>query len=984
MMPDALTQEQILEMFEDATPLILNNKTEDVYFAKKECEEYLEGKNQNVSSMLPLSVYYIISQLPSSEQIKFINEHIDYIKKHNDDIFLYNMIYPKSLSYYLSLDVLNEIAKLDKDIFEKIVNGNFENLTNGFSHQDFMAFYTKHYDVLNKQNNIHFVNNLHCHWRLCWQNLTQDEITFGNHSNVIDFDWDVDYEFIVFILEQYRDKIKTFKSCEMLRLLTHIESVRLNTSINIQGKEAYLSLLMHKQMIEENKEQLDNCFACASNYELEDFFYSVCGKTQKLYVSTFYESIIKSHDIKGFVGALHPDITYDLYHHNKELFSDMTLTNWVTMCCQRGEFNEQYKEIIDTFKIEDIKGLFQFNIWCTNYSALEYVEQKYREELELGEDIKQANGTSEIFSENYFKDLKKLKYLLNHKLITREDEKYRMCFQKVLDYFKDKHIIKEENEYSVKEAEKLFFKIVRGLSITILYSISSIEQIASFNRTGAFFYGVSSFTIEQLGKYNVKEHNKLCKLFSDYYFSKASILKLMFVVGYHHTRAILKLNHDYSVLEHLTENINMKEISLDKDGNPILNHEILNLLFPDKTYSRIKEMLEDKNDLYTYFPRIFSEWEAIKSNVKKISLSAVVDFLKSHDVSVSPKYYRLDGKFKFIGCKDDLVKETLSLHNEILKRYASTIPRISGVCGEYSYEVLRLHDMNSLTVGNKTDCCFTVLGNGYSCLKHSVTSENGRILVIKKNGELLAQSWIWRNGDLLCLDNIEIQKKEAAVDFLDVYLDFADKLIQKSFEYEGDCNCIKNVTIGYTDFDKPIIGIKNYPFLIAKECKLDNYNKKDRLGNNKIVLDKLPAPIEEVEYLDSKNVQCLIKGSRNFNLFQSEYLYQDERKDVFYYHSDINQEENDLEIMNQRINALRYVKLEEENHLELFSYLDVSDLKEAYCNEDWYYIVYQNGEVESYIHSFDPRAQIELSKTDTKTCDMELEKRKVLTYSLTS
>ena len=29
---------------------------------------------------------------------------------------------------------------------------------------------------------------------------------------------------------------------------------------------------------------------------------------------------------------------------------------------------------------------------------------------------------------------------------------------------------------------------------------------------------------------------------------------------------------------------------------------------------------------------------------------------------------------------------------------------------------IRLDDIEALAIGNKTDCCFTVLGNGYSCL----------------------------------------------------------------------------------------------------------------------------------------------------------------------------------------------------------------------------------------------------------------------------
>ena len=212
----------------------------------------------------------------------------------------------------------------------------------------------------------------------------------------------------------------------------------------------------------------------------------------------------------------------------------------------------------------------------------------------------------------------------------------------------------------------------------------------------------------------------------------------------------------------------------------------------------------------------------------------------------------------------------------MLNRTESSIPRIVGTKDEYSYEILRLDDMEGLVVGNKTDCCFTVLGNGYSCLKHAVTSKNGRILVIKKNNEILAHSWIWRNGDLLCLDNIEISKTISQVDFIEVYLQLADEMMKKSFKEEGLDSCIKNITIGFTNFDKKVNGIENYSCLISKTCDLKEKNFGDRLGQNRKFVDGLPQPLEEVGYSDSKNVQYLIRGNGNFNLGQIYHSYKDE------------------------------------------------------------------------------------------------------------
>ena len=266
----------------------------------------------------------------------------------------------------------------------------------------------------------------------------------------------------------------------------------------------------------------------------------------------------------------------------------------------------------------------------------------------------------------------------------------------------------------------------------------------------------------------------------------------------------------------------------------------------------------------------------IRLNGKDKTLNTIIDFLKSDEISIPPDYYRLVGLFKFIGCNNSIVNETLSLHDQMLKRNESSIPRIIGIKDGYLYEILRLDDMEGLVVGNKTDCCFTVLGNGYSCLKHAVTSRNGRILVIKKNNKILAHSWVWRNGDLLCLDNIEISKTISQVDFFEVYLQLADEIIEKSFKEEGLDNCIKNITIGFTNFDKKINGIENYPCLISKSCDLKDKNFENKLGQNRRFVDVLPQPVEEVEYSDSKNVQYIIRGTGKFKLGQIYHSYKDE------------------------------------------------------------------------------------------------------------
>lgn len=105
--------------------------------------------------------------------------------------------------------------------------------------------------------------------------------------------------------------------------------------------------------------------------------------------------------------------------------------------------------------------------------------------------------------------------------------------------------------------------------------------------------------------------------------------------------------------------------------------------------------------------------------------------------------------------------ETLQrIYNVGKTRVTSSIPRIEGQLGEYSYEILRLTDPLAVAIGTLTDCC-QELGNAAEvCMEHSMVDKHGRVFVIKdQEGNIVAQSWVWRNKDVLCFDNIEIPDK---------------------------------------------------------------------------------------------------------------------------------------------------------------------------------------------------------------------------------
>ena len=943
-----LTNEEFFKLIRsiesELVPLSISLNSEKEAIALKECDDYFNNKISNINDISPLAVYYIISKLDSKKQIEFLRKNIDYIKKHDNEIFMYTLMSPNSLSYYFSFEVIKELKKIDRDICIKVITSNQENLFNGFKPEEYLEFYKEFYEEINQMSNWDFVNSIYYNNRCFYNNIGENDINL-----IFEKQRKYNKEFMNFLLVNYKDKISNLKNRELLYFIKHIEDID-----------------VFKQVVLDNFSKIQNALKNITEYDLEEYFSEIDSDKQEILISNYFDYIINKNNLKKIVYRISPKILIDIYKKDIELFKDLTLNDWIKLSSKNRVFNEEIKNILDTFNIDNIEELFDTDFYYSIYlkesvTALRYIELKYRSNIITDGNITDIDINTSIFSEVYFKNLSELKELFKNNLITRTNDIYKKHLTNFILYLKNKNIIIDIDN-SFNEVEKLFYKIVMGKSISIVYEIDNITEITLINRIGSLEFNTDEFTINQLENYNVKHHKQLCSNFdkSDWHIKeyKKLILKLLLMIGFNNSKTLLEIDDSLPVIEHLVGNVDVKNIKLDQYGNPILNKKIINLLFRD--ISKIKDMLENKdNDLYKYFPRIFNEWEMIKLNEKDKSLKLILDYLKSDDVSVPPKYFRLEGLFKDIGCGNSIVSETLLLHDEMLKRVDSTIPKVSGFKDNYTYEMLSLDDFSLLSVGNKTDCCFTVLGNGYSCLKHACTSKNGRVFVVKKDGEIIAHSWVFRNGDLLCFDNIEISKKINCVDFFDLYLEAIDEIINTSYTCEGINDCIKNVTVGFTNFDKEIKGIENYPCLILKTCDLKDKAFGSRLGFNRKFVDKLPTPIEDVSYTDSKNVQYLIRGTDKFKLGQSSYLYQDERKEILHY---IDSEDYSDEYINnilKRVNALMYVRLELENKLDEFKNIDIYKIREIYCNDDWFYIEYLDGRIDTFNYSFDERSKKE-------------------------
>jgi len=256
------------------------------------------------------------------------------------------------------------------------------------------------------------------------------------------------------------------------------------------------------------------------------------------------------------------------------------------------------------------------------------------------------------------------------------------------------------------------------------------------------------------------------------------------------------------------------------------------------------------------------------------------------------------------------------------KREASIIPRVQGKDDEYSYEVLRLDDVTGIYAGNISNCCQKLGGIGETAMLHSMTEKSGRVFIVRDSSKrIISQSWLWRNGDTICFDNVEVPDnannnknqtaiyeilKKAAKELCDKDSEVIDELIAegKLDEKKGNLMRAKKVTVGkgYTDIEA--IRYNRDETLEDDECKYPMEAGQTYKG-----IDDDP---DELYVSDSRHQVVLYKvdGYERANWQPTEPIHIDE-----------NIEKNCLELTNSELKMMREI----EREIEEISEIDTID-----------------------------------------------------------
>ena len=112
---------------------------------------------------------------------------------------------------------------------------------------------------------------------------------------------------------------------------------------------------------------------------------------------------------------------------------------------------------------------------------------------------------------------------------------------------------------------------------------------------------------------------------------------------------------------------------------------------------------------------------------------------------------------------------------------------------EYILEKLDYNDPTMLSVGLETACCQHLEGVGSRSAEHSYTHPSSAVYVLRKNGSIVAESWVWRNdNDGVVFDSIEGRSSVPDKVVAAAFMELAKQLIGKL--------CIRKVYVGATTY----------------------------------------------------------------------------------------------------------------------------------------------------------------------------------------
>ena len=406
-----------------------------------------------------------------------------------------------------------------------------------------------------------------------------------------------------------------------------------------------------------------------------------------------------------------------------------------------------------------------------------------------------------------------------------------------------------------------------------------------------------------------------------------------------------KNNHpkSYKILRKmLLENSNMPLISENNihelfGGFKMIYDREFKEFFLESIEEILNSNFQDEDDGYYYdeddiidicqIQNRFAEIKAINAN-RKLTLDLAKSCIKMIEYDNILEGSEIVAEVASIaGYDEENYHHIQEIYSYGRQRVVSSIPRITGKYDGYTYEILKLTDPLAMIIGTLTDCCQEIGDVAETCMEHSMTSNDGRVFVIRdKNGNVASQSWVWRNKNILCFDNIEVPDKafkraskiyknnyEFARDIFKIYqkagneLILKDKEVRKKLYSDGLINseqlektCINRITVG--------IGYNDIADIIKELASRENKIERPIPYNPAVELNRSL-------YTSDSNTQYLLNEAGNITDTKiNDYLHYDfpEIKDIktFTYIDFITFNTlRDLDISDTQIEDINYLEI---------------------------------------------------------------------------
>lgn len=556
-------------------------------------------------------------------------------------------------------------------------------------------------------------------------------------------------------------------------------------------------------------------------------------------------------------------------------------------------------------------------------------------------DFEEKDNVDNLFSISYLKSLNKLeKMSLSER---KKSSLYLSCFQTFLKTFLF-HYFDTVDDHDFFILELLFQRIIHHKKVFDILAIDNKKSLYHYYKTDRFVSSID-YPLDMIKSYNAKQYLELRNLYISTFLKDDInlIVDALFLIpslelfGYSWSKKVIQTNA--TSLEKL--------LSAVKDKNKDYIQQLKSV------FMNISPILYSKQE-YSFDSFLVCFDMLYESYYEKITADKVKKCMDSISYLLFPNNYHIADNLELLNFVpkgrplDDKI-EGIKLYDQYRLRLLSSIPDISGSIGDCFFSMVDMHSSEILSNGighyilpdTVASSCLTPNGTASSCLRHGALNPNGRFFKVFQQNNILAYSWVWRCGDVLCFDNIEVTKELLDIPNYEevVYMSYkqaAEEIMQitKKEEKGG----VKLVTIGKNPID-----VSN------------RYFEKLPLVNDYTNSLFQPKSSEKLHLNDSSSKQIILAGKYKDSLSTEDVvpIYKYQRKSVKGFC------DFDKLQLEKEMNAIYFDYCIENNKKYKTIFNSYSD---GYINEDWFVGIKGDSGYDFYYRGKDDRLFFEANQ----------------------